>query len=114
MTGREYFIIGFGILLATGGVIGTLLWRVEFGIVMLFLFGLLLFLLQILQRRSQARLQERMLYLVNAERRGRPAVVQPDTRASEVATKKILGLLHAQQISMEKLAGRLDRNLNGK
>lgn len=105
LSSRDWAFIGGGLVLTVAGVIATFYWNIEAGIVVLFLLGMLLLMLGILQRKHQARLQERVLYLIGAEKkRGREPV-----ELDSVSMKKIIGLLHAQQISLEKLDSHVRR-----
>lgn len=108
MTSRDLVFIGVGTLLTGIGIFGSLLGRYALGMIALFLLGLLIVFLFVLQRRTQSRLQERILFLVKAEKNRSKKV--GDNRAltscidsNAVLAKKVIGLLQAQQISMERL-----------
>ena len=100
LSSRDWVFIGGGLALTVGGILATFYWNIEAGIVVLFLLGMLLLLLGILQRKHQARLQERVLFLIAAEKKR----VREPVELDSVSMKKIIGLLHAQQISLEKLS----------
>lgn len=96
---RDLSLIVVGVALAAAGVLSTIFWSVEAGIVALFLFGLLLLFLGVLQRKHQSLLQQRVLYLISAEKKR----LKSSSELDPISTKKIIGILQAQQISVEKL-----------
>lgn len=119
MTSRDLVFISAGTLLASIGIASTLLSSESVGMISLFLLGLLILFVLILQRRTQALVQERLLYLVRAEKdRGKPGgecgAPNSSVDSNAVLEKKLVGLLQAQQISMEKLRSEInsgsDRN----
>lgn len=108
MKAKDIVIVSAGMLLTIGGVVASFLGSVKLSIAALLLLGLLIVLLLILQRRHQARIQERVLYLVKSERSRDKTTIDQNTLKSlassnAIFAKKITGLLHAQQISMERL-----------
>lgn len=110
MKSRDLIYISVGTLLALVGITASFLGNANVGMTALFLLGLLILFLMVLQRRHQARIQTRILYLVNAEKNRSKVAVErsaPSTEADKadnaVYAKKIIGLLQAQQISMERL-----------
>lgn len=108
MTSRDLLFISLGTLLAVVGITASFLGSNTLAITALILLSLFVLFLLILQRRHQARLQERILYLVNAEKKRTKAASAKSSRNSlddsnAVQAKKIIGLLQAQQISMELL-----------
>lgn len=115
MTSRDLIFVSVGTLLGGIGIAASFLGRDTLGMIALFLLGLLILFLMILQRRTQARVQERILYLVKAENKrskiggANSSASTPSTDSNAVLAKKVVGLLQAQQISME----RLRRELSG-
>lgn len=99
--------IGIGVL----GVIATLLWSVEAGVVALLLLGLIIFILVILQRRQLSRVQQRTLAMLNAPKEDTKRVEVKPQENLAIPTKKVVGLLQAQQMSMDLLNEKLDRVL---
>lgn len=108
MTFRDLLLVSCGTILAAAGIITNLIWNENFSTIPLFLLGLLILLVVVLQRRSHARLHERVLYLISAERERQKDLIEITRKKSsagldQVTAKKIIGLLHAQQMSMERL-----------
>lgn len=108
LTSRDWVLVGVGLSLTVTGIITTVFGSIEIGMIVLFLLGLLLLILGILQRKHQYRLQERVLYLIGAEKKRLREPVELDS----VSMKRIIGLLHAQQISLENLNSFIRSNLS--
>lgn len=116
MKAKNIVIVSSGMLLTVGGLVAGFLDSVRLSITALLLLGLLIVLLLVLQRRQQARIQERILYLVKSERSQNKAAAEQNTikslaSSNAIFAKKITGLLHAQQISMERLQESYRREL---
>lgn len=102
MSARDKLFGLLGLLIAVAGIISTLFWNVEAGIVALLLLSALIGLLILLQRRQLAKLQQRMLVLLSADKFRNKSGAKQSIDTQE--WKKVLGLLNAQQISMEILS----------
>src|SRR5690625_4640254 len=108
MKAKDIVIVSAVILLTFGGIAASFLGSVRVSISALLLLGLLILFLLVLQRRHQGRVQERILYLVNSERTRNKSTIDQNSLKSlsssnAIFAKKIIGLLQAQQISMERL-----------
>ena len=107
---REKVYLGLGLLLGTIGIVSSVFWSIKVGIVFLTFLVMLIFVLIVLQRRQLAKVQHRTLRLL--QNQGKKPV-REEGRAEisvHIATKKIIGLLQAQQISMDLLKDRLDHS----
>lgn len=108
MTSRDLTVIAVSVVAAGVGIAASFLGDMRVGMTALFLLALLIVFLLVLQRRHQARVQSRILYLVNAEKNRSKIVsakspVQSADESNAIYIKKIIGLLQAQQASMERL-----------
>ncbi|GAA2040226.1 hypothetical protein GCM10009720_20910 [Yaniella flava] len=104
---RDKFFLASGFVLALLGSFATFFWRIEAGIVALLLVSILVLVFLTLLRRQVSKVQQRTLALLHF--RGTVDNLSKDLRRAEsVSTKKIIGLLHAQQMSMEELSDRLE------
>lgn len=111
MSLRDKMFLAFGTMIGVLGVTATLLWSIEIGVVALLLLGLIILVLVVLQRRQLSRVQQRTLTLLNARRQdAKPVQVKPQESLA-IPTKKVVGLLQAQQMSMDLLNEKLDRVL---
>lgn len=99
---RDKIIFGFGFLLAVTGAVTTILWTAKAGLISLLLLGFLLLFLVTLNRRQMSKLQQRTLANLHFARETNSSLVASQQETS-MATKRILGILQAQQISMEML-----------
>lgn len=99
---REKVIFSSGFILAILGIFTTILWTAKAGVVILLLLGFLLLVLVTLQRRQMSKVQQRTLTILQRDKQIISALVTAEQESS-MATKRILGVLQAQQISMELL-----------
>lgn len=107
MYSRDKIVLFSGFILVVMGILTTFFWAVEGGIVALLLISLLVLILLVLQRRQLAKLQQRTLRLQQSNNSLTRSIAAPD-QIESVSTKKILGLLQAQQISMEVLDDKVE------
>lgn len=114
MKTRDLVIVSTGAILTFLGIFLTFAWGLAGGISALLLTSLLILILLVLERRQVAKLQERVLTILRStttrqvtSAEGKNSGVATDSWMSdsfdEVTIKKILGLLQAQQMSMEAL-----------
>lgn len=104
---RDKIFLAASFVLVLLGSLGSFFWRVEAGIVALLLVSILILVFLTLLRRQVSKVQQRTLALLHV----RSAVdkLSTDLRDAEsISTKKIIGLLHAQQMSMEELSGKIE------
>src|SRR5690625_2832550 len=100
MNFRDKLLTGLAIFLTALGVFLSLLVSVEVGIVVLFVMVLLLCFIVLLQRKHTARLQQRILTLIQLEKEAKHSTSL--ARRHEIDTnKKIFGHLQAQQVSLD-------------
>lgn len=117
MSTRDLALLVTSTAAGIAGIIFTLAWSVEAGLVVLFVLILGLMGLLFLQRRQLAKLQQRTLLMLNRQQEtismkaSTSAVVTKSSESIAVPTKKIIGLLQAQQVSMEILDAKLERAL---
>lgn len=118
MNTRDLVFLVVGAMIGLTGIIGALLGSVKLGTVALMAMSVILLVLLVLQRRQLAKVQQRMLSILNAQQKSAESATAPNlSRAAApqesiaIPTKKIVGLLQAQQISMEKLNAKLNRAL---
>lgn len=117
MSTRDLALLVTSTAAGIAGIILTLVWSVEAGLVVLFVLILGLMGLLFLQRRQLAKLQQRTLLMLNRQQEmismkaSTSAVVTKSSESIAVPTKKIIGLLQAQQVSMEILDAKLERAL---
>lgn len=107
MSLRDKAIAGLGFVLTALGIVFTILWSVESGLIVLLLLGLLICLLFILQRRQMARVQQRLLKLTELVR-DCEAEVQGAEQRELILHKRLLGHIQAQQMGLERLNNKLD------
>lgn len=118
MNSRDLIFLVMGVLAGLAGIVTTVVWSVEAGIIALLAMSVIFLVLLILQRRQIAKLQQRMLSVLNHQQKAKAvteknqpiAPKRPESIA--IPTKKIVGLLQAQQVSMEMLNAKLERALN--
>jgi len=104
---RDKIFLAVGVVLVLFGSFASFFWRIESGIVALLLVSILILVFLSLLRRQVSKVQQRTLALLHI----RSAVdkLSTDLRDAEsISTKKIMGLLQAQQMSMEELSDKLD------
>lgn len=121
MTKRDLAIVVCSVAVSCLGVILSLLGYTDFALIAVFLLLLLVILLIMLQRRQLGVLQQRTLKLLRKEVKVSPYEAPVSSPLSEdqaevaihIATKKILGVLQAQQNEIQLLSDELrdSRNL---
>lgn len=114
MYSRDKIFLLLGTAIAGIGAIATILWTYAAGIIALLAIAVVIILMLVLQRRQLAKIQERTLKLVKAQQsaRSQQSNSKAPARKEEslaVSTKKIIGILQAQQISVELLHAKIDR-----
>lgn len=114
---RDLVLMGAGTTIAACGVVGSLVWGPAAGLVAILAMAMLILTVQVLQRRQTAILQQRVLSVIKLIKRNEkmaqetifrqlqnaksaPAV---SDQALALSTKRIIGLLQAQQIGLEQL-----------
>jgi len=118
MNTRDLVFLVVGAMIGLTGIVSALVWSVKLGIVALIVLSLILLVLLVLQRRQLGKVQQRMLSILNAQQKSAKSATTPNLSRVAVPQeniaipmKKIVGLLQAQQISMEKLNAKLDSAL---
>lgn len=118
MNSRDLIFLVMGTFVGLAGIGTTLVWSIDAGIIALLAMGVILLVLLILQRRQVAKLQQRMLSVINQQKKAnaeteknQPRVANPPESIA-IHTKKIVGLLQAQQVSMEMLNAKFERALD--
>lgn len=120
MNKKDLGVVAVGLTIASIGVVAALLGYVDFAILALLFFNVVLLMMIILQRRQLGTLQKRTLDLLRARVKieSKSQTEQPEiTRKQEalvtqISTKKILGVLHAQQIQLDGLSRSLSTLLD--
>lgn len=109
MSSRDKVFLLAGIIVGLVGIVATLVWDLEVGIITLLLLNLLNLLILVLQRRQLGRIQQRTLALLQS-REGKPSQGRgenPDTAKIQhdlkISNKKLVGLLQAQQANLDRL-----------
>lgn len=109
---RDKMFLLSGFLLVLVGSVLSILWNLLAGLISLLLLAYLCLILLVLQRRQLARVQKRTLDLVKwTTKRGTraaPSVKDGSKQCAEIPTKRIIGILQAQQMSMERLSRKID------
>src|SRR5699024_8413581 len=91
-----------GFFVTVAGIISTLLLDRRRGVICVLILGVLLLSLVLLERRQMAKLQERVLGLMKTENNRKRKVPSQSIEAAN--WKRILGILQAQQVSMDILS----------
>lgn len=120
MNKKDLGVVAVGLIIASIGVVAALLGYVDFAILALLFFNVVLLMMIILQRRQLGTLQKRTLDLLRARVKieSKSQTEQPEiTRkqaalVTQISTKKILGVLHAQQIQLDGLSRSLSTLLD--
>lgn len=116
MNRRDLFLTIGGVFLAIFGV-GVLIYgNLTLALISLFLLIILLLILLLLQRRQLAAIQERTLRLLRSQKESSSRLKNMESQLkfsnrkdkSDASTKKILGILSAQQTSMELLNQKIE------
>lgn len=107
MYSRDKIILGFGVVVTLLGIAATLSWSVMIGVIAVLVMSLLVLSVLLLQRMQLAKVQQRTLSILQADKETRQSITSVE-RSGSVATKKIIGLLQAQQISMEILNDKIE------
>lgn len=106
MRSRDFLLLLVGLIIILFGILGSIFWTMFAGLVSLLLMHFLVLFILVLQRRQVGRLQGRVLELVRANkaasRQNAEAVTEDQTG------KKILGLLQAQQVSLDIINNRFE------
>jgi len=109
---RDKMFLLSGLLIVLVGSVLSILWNLLAGFIALLLLAYLCLFLLVLQRRQLARVQQRTLDLVKwtTKRGTRPTTSSTDVskQCVEIPTKRIIGILQAQQMSMERLSRKFD------
>lgn len=106
MNARDKYILGLGMILAIFGVISTIFWSLRLGLIALVLMYLLVLLLLVLQKNQMAKVQQRVLSLIQLDREAKRNVAASE-RKDLAAEKRLVGLLQAQQMSLDMLKNEL-------
>lgn len=109
---RDRMFLIFGIGAGLLGIVGTITWSLETGVVALIVISLVILVLLVLQRRQLARVQQRTLTMLNAQQTMKPVVGQEPQESIAIPTKKILGLLQAQQVSIDLINDKIEAGLD--
>ncbi len=109
---RDRMFLIFGIGAGLLGIVGTITWSLETGVVALIVISLVILVLLVLQRRQLARVQQRTLTMLNAHQTMKPVVGQEPQESIAIPTKKILGLLQAQQVSIDLINDKIEAGLD--
>lgn len=119
MTKRDLVLVVGGSVAGSGGVVCSLFGYTNLALVALLLLGIVLLILTTLQRRQLGRLQERTLKILRQETKISPGSELEDSSLSEdqaevaiySSTKKILGMLQAQQNEIHSLSEEIEKVL---
>jgi len=115
MSTKDKFFLFFGGGVGIVGIVATILWSVEAGVVALITISLVILTLLALQRRQLARVQQRTLSMLNTLQTTKPVTVPKppsDKESIAIPTKKIVGLLQAQQMNLDLLNSKVETYLN--
>ena len=115
MSTKDKFFLFFGGGVGIAGIVATILWSVEAGVVALITISLVILTLLALQRRQLARVQQRTLSMLNTLQTTKPVTVPKppsDKESIAIPTKKIVGLLQAQQMNLDLLNSKVETYLN--
>lgn len=117
---RNRLFLVVGLILGLVGILLTLVWSLELGIVTLLVLNLLLLMLLSLQRRQLARVQQRMLTLMKSDKDKAtvPNVENLDAtkirQDLKITNKKVIGLLQAQQRNLDLMNVKMEDMLKDK
>jgi len=112
MSKRDFIFFVFGVFLVAVGIGAASFEKYAIALIALSLVCTLILTLLLLQRRQSAVIQKRTLEILRAQNAfssEMKRVPSPHFDKSGVSTKKIIGLLSAQQVSMEILNRKLDK-----
>lgn len=114
MDNKNKLILAFALLVAFAGILGSMFWGSTAGVIALLALGLLIVVLQTLQRRQLAKVQERLSVLIRQnqsllEFKSADGNIGVD-RGTHTTITKIFDMLQAQQVSTELLAARMDQS----
>ena len=118
MHSRDIVSLVVGAAIGVVGILGTLLGAPEVGIVALLALGVLILGVLVLQRRQLARIQQRTLSILNsrppATTQDKQIQLDPDNtrRDMAISTKKVVGLLQAQQAGLDTLNAKVEQALS--
>lgn len=118
MHSRDIVSLVVGAAIGVVGTFGTFLGAPEVGIVALLALGVLILGVLVLQRRQLARIQQRTLSILNsrppATTQDKQIQLDPDNtrRDMAISTKKIVGLLQAQQAGLDTLNAKVEQALS--
>lgn len=104
---RDLIFIGAGVVVAGAGIGASLLWSTVAGVIAQLLLTGGLLLLIVLQRRQMAKIQARTLEILRYTKGNRNQPSKTDKRPV-VFEKNVLGILQAQQTSIDLLNQKLD------
>lgn len=114
MSSRDKVFLLAGTIVGLVGVVATLLWNLEVGIITLLLLNLLNLFILLLQRRQLGRIQQRTLALLQS-REGKSSQGRGETLNAakiqhdlKVSNKKLVGLLQAQQTNLDRLNEKIE------
>jgi len=112
---KDKLFLVFGGGVGVVGIVATILWSVEAGVVALITISLVILTLLALQRRQLARVQQRTLSMLNVLQTTKPVTAPKppsDQESIAIPTKKIVGLLQAQQMNLDLLNSKVETYLN--
>lgn len=113
MNSRDKILLVSGSVIGLSGIVLALVWRNPAGIIALLMMNLVILLFLFSQRRQLARLQKKTDTLLNSRLMTKESTATgKPLQSQEVPLKKVVGLLQAQQISMERLNDKMDGILN--
>lgn len=108
MNKRDLVFFVTGLVISSIGIISILLSNLMMAVIAILIMSVIVLFVLILQRRQLAAVQKRTLELLKFSNRP-PEVVQVDREAkTDMSTKKVINILQAQQVAMERLAQRFE------
>jgi len=96
-----------GFLIAVFGALCTIFWSAVVGLLSLILLNLLVVVFVFFQRRQLLKMQQRLLGLVQSDRQIMLRLQEQNLYEGS-STKKILGLLQAQQVGLDMLNAKIE------
>lgn len=117
MTKRDKLFLSLGVFVTAVGIVALILELTSVGLAVLFFMFLVLLVLLLLQRKQIAAVQKRTLQIIRTldsfPATGSVEVLDCGSQEIEeslrISSKRIVGLLQAQQKHIDQLSNRLDR-----
>jgi len=106
---RGSLVLILNLFLLFGGILGSILWTMTIGLISLLLMIFSVLFLLIVQRRQIGILQKRVLGLIRSNKNtfGKNYNSKHDD-GGEMALERIVGLLQAQQIGMDRIYDKVE------